>query len=187
VKEGGASAWVLKDGRGQVLRKFADTKGTGKVDTSSFYLDGHEVYREINTAGGRVPDQYRWFGAGGMRWGVDVDGNGTIDGWQQISAEEVSQEILRAVATKNIARLQALVVSDREMKALGLSDAEQKRIHDSIARIPAKFQDTCTKLPHLTDAKWQHLETSAPQCLPAEAVGGKYDLIRYKSGTILYQ
>src|SRR4051794_24491746 len=83
------SAWVLKDGRGQLVRKFADTKGTNRVDTFSYYLDGVEVYREIDTNANRVPDQFRWYGPGGMRWGVDVNEDGTIDGWQQISAEEV--------------------------------------------------------------------------------------------------
>src|SRR5437868_4507978 len=50
------SAWVLKDARGQLVRKFADTKGTNRVDTFSYYLDGVEVYREIDTNGNRVPD-----------------------------------------------------------------------------------------------------------------------------------
>ncbi len=183
-----ASAWVLKDGRGQLVRKFADTKGTNRVDSFSYYLDGVEVYREVDTNGNGVPDQFRWFGPGGMRWGVDVNEDGTIDGWQQISPEEVSQEILRAVATRNLARLQALVLSDRELKALELPPQEANRIRESISKIPAKFQETCGKLSKLNEtAKWQHLETQAPQCIPADHVGGKYDLVRYPSGTILYQ
>jgi len=183
-----ASAWVLRDARGQLVRKFADTKGTNRVDTFSYYLDGVEVYREIDTNGNRVPDQFRWFGPGGMRWGVDVNEDGTIDGWQQISAEEVSQEILRAVATRNLARLQALVLSDRELKALNLPPQEANRIRESIGKIPAKFQETCGKLQKLNEtAKWQHLETQAPQCVPAEQIGGQIELVRYPSGTILYQ
>ena len=55
---------MLKDGRGQLVRKFADTKGTNRVDTFSYYLDGVEVYREVDTNGNRVPDQFRWFGSG---------------------------------------------------------------------------------------------------------------------------
>jgi peroxiredoxin len=182
------SAYVLRDARGQIIRRFADTKGTGKVDTKSYYLDGQEVYREIDTNGNQIPDQFRWFGPGGMRWGVDVDEDGAIDGWQQISAEEVSQEILRAVATKNLARLKALILSDRELKALELSPAETTRIRDSIAKIPAQFQTTCTKLSKLNETvRWQHLETQPPQGVPAELTGGKYDIVRYTSATILYQ
>ncbi|HEY1379013.1 MAG TPA: thioredoxin-like domain-containing protein, partial [Gemmataceae bacterium] len=92
------------------------------------------------------------------------------------------------VATRNLARLQALVLSDRELKALELPPHEANRIRESIGRIPAKFQDTCAKLQKLNEtAKWQHLETLAPQCIPAEQIGGKFDLVRYPSGTILYQ
>jgi thiol-disulfide isomerase/thioredoxin len=182
------SAYVLRDARGQVVRRFADTKGTGKVDTKSYYLDGQEVYRETDTNGNQVPDQYHWYGMGGTRWGVDVDENGSIDGWQQISAEEVGQEILRAVATKNVARLQALVLSEQELKALQLSPQETTRIHESIAKIPATFQATLSKLPTMSEAvKWQHFESQGPQCIPADVVGAKADLVRYKSATILYQ
>ena len=133
----------------------------------------------INTAGSA------W---AACRWGVDVNGDGVIDGWQQISAEEVSQEVLRAVATRNLARLQALVLSERELKALELSPTETARIHESIAKIPAQFQATCTKLSKLNETvKWQHLESQPPQAVPSELAGGKYDLVRYTSATILYQ
>jgi peroxiredoxin len=182
------SGYILRDGRGQILRKFADTKGNGMVDTKSYYLDGQEVYRETNANGNKTPDQFRWFGAGGMRWGVDLNGDGIIDGWQQISAEEVSQEVLRAVATKNLPRLQALVLSDRELKSLELPAAEQTRIRESMAKIPATFQATCTKLSKLNETvRWQHLESQPPQCVSAEVTGGKYDYVRYGSATILYQ
>jgi hypothetical protein len=182
------SAYVLRDARGQVVRRFADTKGTGKVDTKSYYLDGQEVYREIDTNGTQTPDQFRWFGMGGMRWGVDVDKNGSIDGWQQISAEEVGQEILRAVATKNVARLQALAMSEQELKGLQLSPQETTRIRESIAKIPAQFQATVAKLPAMNETvRWQHFESQTPQCVPAELVGAKTDLVRYKSATVLYQ
>ena len=95
---GEAAGWMLKDAKGQPVRKFVATKGsTGKVDVWSYYLDGQEVYREIDTTGSQKPDQFRWFGAGGMRWGVDVNKDLKIDGWKMISAEEVSQEVLKAI------------------------------------------------------------------------------------------
>jgi hypothetical protein len=186
---GTASGWMLRDGRGLPLRKFVASKGAkANIDVWSYYQDGQETYREIDSNGNGKPDQFRWFGVGGMRWGVDINEDGQIDGWKQISAEEVSQEILRAVATKNMARLQALVLSEQELKALELPTQEANRLRESIARIPTKFQETLAKLPQLDQtAKWQHLETSAPQCVPVEATGGKYELIRYRSGTILYQ
>src|SRR5262249_55403842 len=120
--------------------------------------------------------------------GVDVNEDGQIDGWRQISAEEVSQEILRALATRNLARLTALTPNEQELKELGLPAAEIARIRESVAKIPAKAQETLAKLGQLNDtARWLHLETPAPQCIPAETVGSKYDLIRYRSGTIVYE
>jgi hypothetical protein len=184
---GGTSAWVLRDGRGQILRKFADTKGNRKADTYCFYLDVTEVYREIDTNQSGKADQFRWIGSGGMRWGVDVNGDGIIDGWRQISAEEVSQEILRAVATQNLARLQALVIQDSELKAIELPATEISRIRDSIAKIPAQFRDTVTKAGIGIQSRWGHFEASPPQCIPADTLGGKYDLVRYSSGRILHE
>jgi hypothetical protein len=185
--QGGASAWVLRDARGQVLRKFADTKGTRKADTYCYFLDGVEVYREIDTNQSGKPDQYRWFGPGGMRWGVDVNGDGTIDGWRQISPEEVSQEIHRAVATRNIARLQALIIQEPEVKALELPASEVARIRESAGKIASQFRDTIAKAAITTDSRWSHFEAPVPQCIPADAFGGKYDLVRYSNGRILYE
>jgi peroxiredoxin len=123
-----------------------------------------------------------------MRWGVDANEDGQIERWVQISAEEVSQEILRAVVTRNITRLQALLPSEQELKALELSAQETNRIRESITKITPKFQETVSKLGALGEnTHWLHLETAAPQCLSAEATGGKYDLIGYRSGTIVYE
>src|SRR5258708_6686687 len=35
--------------------------------------------------------------------------------------------------------------------------------------------------------KWVHLETAAPQCIPADALGSNRDLVKYKGGTILFE
>ena len=72
----------------------------------------------------------------------------------QISAEEVSQEALAAVAQKDFARLQALFITDAELRSLGLPENEATRIRESLAQAPAKFQAVAGKL-NLTDkAKW---------------------------------
>jgi hypothetical protein len=182
------SAYVLRDARGQILRRFVDTKGNNKVDTYCYYLDGQEVYREVDTKGSKVPDQFRWFGSQGSRWGVDVNGDGRIDSWIQISPEEVSQEILRAVINRDPARLQALALRADEMAALDLPAAEAQKLRDAVAQLPAKFQAALPKITGVTDkTRWLHLEMQPPQCIPADQVGGKYDLVRYKSGTIVYE
>lgn len=185
---GSTSGWLLKDAGGLPLRKFVASKGAkANIDVWSYYLNGQEVYREIDTNDDKKPDQLRWFGAGGMKWGVDVNADGRIDGWKMISAEEVSQELLRAVATRDVGRFQALLLNDAELKALELSPAETTRLRESVNQAPAKFQAVIAKLTNVSDkAQWRHLETQSVQCIPAENAGGKFDLFKYGNGTVQY-
>src|SRR5579871_2826875 len=92
------TAYVLRDGEGKLLRRFVDTKGDGTIHLWSYYRNGVEVYREIDTNFDRKPDEYRWLNAGGMKWGVDVNQDGKIDGWKWISVEEAAQEVIGALA-----------------------------------------------------------------------------------------
>jgi hypothetical protein len=186
----GGRGWVLKDGAGTVLRHFADSNGDGHVDTWSFYKDGVEVYRETDsTFGGKgKADNFRWLNGGGSKWGVDQNKDGVIDTWKVISPEEVSQEVVRALATRDLRRLQALLITDAEVKALGLPAAQAERIGKLRQGVPAKFQAAVAKLPKLNDqARWLHLETSAPECVPAEQIGARLDVIRHPRGTALVE
>src|SRR5262249_11518501 len=117
---GKGSGWALKDAGGQTLRVIFDSADRGLPDTYSYFKDGVEVYREIDTTYAGKPDQYRWLNAGGMKWGVDANRDGKIDGWKAISAEEVSQELLAALAAKDPARFQALLLTEDDLKALDL-------------------------------------------------------------------
>lgn len=186
---GGASGWLLRDGRGLPLRRFVASKGAkSSVDVWSYYLDGQEAYREIDSNANNKPDQFRWYGPNGSRWGVDVNEDGRIDGWKIISPEEVGQEVLKAIVARDPARFQALLLSEAELKALELPTGETARYRESLGQAHQKFQAAVAKLGHLTEkSRWLHLEAAAPQCVPAEALAGKYDLVRYKNATILYE
>jgi len=158
------------------------------MDVWSYFLDGQEVYREIDTNFDKKVDQYRWFGPGGMKIGLDLNQDGKIDRWEAISPEEVSQEILAAVVNRDFERLKALMVNDADLKSLELPTAEIARIKEKMAQAPEKFNATTAALIKLGNkTHWIHLETVAPQCIPADALGGSRDLIRYRSGTILYE
>jgi hypothetical protein len=191
--KGQGAGWLLRDPRGLPLRRFYNSRyidgqpGT-HMDVWSYYKDGVEVYRETDTNFDKKVDQYRWLNAGGMKLGLDLDEDGKIDVWQMISPEEVSQEILRAVLSRDYARLQPLLITDKEMQALELPAAEIGRIQELRKEAPARFQTLCTKLTGL-DAKthWVRLETAAPQCLPADGVERKHDLFKYANGNILYE
>ncbi len=45
-KIGAATAWVVRDPNGVILRQFSDSNGDNVVDTWSYYKNGLEVYRE---------------------------------------------------------------------------------------------------------------------------------------------
>ncbi len=183
------SGWQLKDDKGNVLRLFFDSNEDNKIDVWAYYKDGVEVYREVDTTFSGKPDQYRWLNAGGGKWGVDEAKDGHIKAWKVISPEEVSQELLAAVATKDLARLQALLINEAEIKALELPNDMAARVRQQIKDAPAKFDDTVKKLGEKVGPKasWVHLELGAPQCQPADATGGRYDIVRHLRGTVLYE
>ena len=105
---------------GSLLRRFADTNGDRDIDLWSYYKFGVEVYRDIDTDFDKKADQYRWLNTGGTRWGLDDDEDGKIDRWKQISAEEVSAELVASLADSDAARFQSLLISESELKTLGL-------------------------------------------------------------------
>jgi thiol-disulfide isomerase/thioredoxin len=182
-----ASGWALKDAQGRFVRRFFDSDGDNQIDVWSYFLNGEEVYREIDSNFNGKVDQYRWLGVNGSKWGIDVNEDGHIDSWKVISAEETSQEILAAVLAKDFARLQALMITKAETDALELPESEANRIKNSLIAAGNKFQNTTAALAKLTEkTKWVHLETGVPECTPADATGAKADLIRHKHGTILY-
>jgi hypothetical protein len=181
------SGWALKDEEGNLLRKFFDTNDDHRIDVWSYYKDGVEVYVELDTTFSGKPDQYRWLNAGGMKWGVDENKDGRIDYWKQISPEEVSQELLQALINKDVARFQALLITEAEVKALGLAAEQSSRIAEQLKAAADRFQDTVGKLTKLgPKTTWLHLETAAPQCIPAEQAGGRSDVIRHARGTVLF-
>jgi len=183
IKMQRGSGWLLRDPKGQVLRRFFDTTGSGKTDAWCYYQNGVEVYREIYSEKG---DTFRWVNAGGMKYGIDANRDGKIDSWRSISPEEVSQEALQAVARKDFARLQALMLPEAELKALDLPAGELNRVREVMKGSPTKFQQTVAKLNLSEKVRWVHMETQAPQCAPAEANGLKQDLVKYAQVSVTY-
>jgi hypothetical protein len=184
------SGWLLKDKDGRLLRRFFDSNGDNQIDVWSYYKDGVEVYREINStlSAPHRPDQYRWLNAGGSRWGTDEAKEGRIKSWKAISPEEVSQELLQALITRDVARFQVLLITEAELQQLGLPAEQANRVRESLKAAPAKFQDSLTRMTKLTPkSNWIHVELGAPQCQPAGQNGARADVIKYTHGTILYE
>jgi hypothetical protein len=182
----GGSGWALKDAQGNLLRVFFahDDKN---VDMWSYYKDGKEVYREVDSASQGKPDQFRWLADGGMKWGVDETRSGKIKSWKVISPEEVCEEIVTALVNRDFARLQVLMITDAEMKTLDLPQAEVDRIHKAQKDAAGKFNETVAGMPKLNaKSTYQNLLTNgAPSCIPGDTFGGRNDLVKYTRATLV--
>jgi hypothetical protein len=179
----GASGWLLRDESGKPVRRFYDTNGDKQIDVWSYYKDGVEVYRELDsTKSTGQPNQFRWLNSGGMRWGEGLTRDGRVAFWKVISAEEVSQELFQALANNDKERFKALLISEEELRLLKLPASQARGVRDSVRKALADFQATAGKVPE--KAQWGGLESAVPQCIPADSVGTDQDLYHYPSRTI---
>ena len=177
---------VVKDAQGRLVRQFIDSKGVNKTNIWSYYLNGVESYREIDSNGNGKPDQFRWLGVNGGKYGHDIDEDGKIDAWSTISAEELSQELFQAMLTKDAKRLDALLVSEGDLKTiLGLPDAEIAKVMARRAGAIKKMTDTADALKLTDKSRWIHLELGLGTTTPADTFQGRTDLIKQRSATAL--
>ncbi len=79
IKSPQLAGWEVRDGDGNVLRRFLDTNADNKVDQWCYFKDGVEVYRDIDRNFNRKADECRWLGTSGIRWAFDTNEDGRID------------------------------------------------------------------------------------------------------------
>ncbi len=181
VKEGDSSSWVVRDGGGEILRKFTDSNNDNVVDRWSYYKNGLEVYRDIDANFNNKADQYRWFHTGGSRWGVDRDEDGKVDSWRTISAEEVAGEAIAALRSRDAERFAALLATPDELKTLGLAAEQAKEIGDKLSAAPAEFRNLAARQTKIT-AKTQYIDfgSAQPGVVPAGVNGSTKDILVYE-------
>ena len=73
------TGWIIRDESGKILREFVDTNGDNIVDHWSYFKDGVEVYRDIDTKFAGKANEFRWLNTGGVRWGIARETDGQID------------------------------------------------------------------------------------------------------------
>ena len=175
------SAFVVRGPAGEVLRVFADTNGDRTVDQWSFYKDGVEVFRDIDSDFNKKIDQSRWLNSAGSRWGVDKNEDGTIDAWKVISAEEVCAELVEAIKARDAAAFQRLLPTKADLETAGF---EGDRLAELVARVtaaPAEFAKiVATQKQFGPESKWSTMMTlQAPGTLPAGSDGVARDVAAY--------
>ena len=179
-----ARGMVIVGPQKQTLRMFLDTDGDAQrnVDQWSYFQNGVEVYRELDTNGNRRRDQYRWLNTGGTRWGVDSNEDGVIDYWKEISAEEVSREIVLALATNDVGRFLRVALNEDELKTLALGeqlgDVVAKKVQALKTGFAASVQTIAFKEQNV---QWFQLNAVLPGLVPKGDRGNGRDLVVYEN------
>ena len=187
-KDNGQVGWLVKSPDGVPLRWFVDTNGDNVLDRWSYYKDGMEVYRDMDTDFNRRVDQCRWFHAAGTRWGIDANEDGTVDQWRSISAEELSAELVDALARRDLPRIQPLILSPNDIASLGAGETLRQRLNlrreQSAKQLPAFLKDQ----RDITEkAKWASFVGSRPWLIPAGTDSSQKDVRMYERALVVVE
>ncbi|MGA2032910.1 MAG: thioredoxin-like domain-containing protein [Thermoguttaceae bacterium] len=184
----GRIGWIVESPDGMILRRFLDTNGDNVVDQWSYFKDGVEVYRDIDSKFSGRADQFRWFNTGGTRWGIDTNGTGKIGAWKVISAEEATAEVVAALGNRDPARFGRVLLTPAELRAMGLGKQRAAAVAAKIAKAEADFQALADKQRTiLPDSKWVQFSGGKPGIVPAGAEGSGSDLRVYENVVAIVQ
>ncbi|HUY31359.1 MAG TPA: TlpA disulfide reductase family protein [Pirellulales bacterium] len=185
---GGKTGWIVRDPSGEVLRQFVDTNEDNVVDLWCYFAEGVEVYRDIDANFNGKADQYRWLNTAGTRWGLDDDEDGKIDSWKVISAEEVSAELVAALAHRDSRRFAHLLMTEHELKELGLGAQKAKLLREKIEAATAAFKKVATSQKTVTaKSQWLQFGGTRPGTVPAGTEGSTKDLRVYENAMALVE
>ncbi len=180
--------FIVSDGSGRILRQFFDNNEDGKLDQWSYFENGIEVYRDLDTDFDRKTDQYRWLASGGTRWGLDPDEDGTIDSWKTISAEEVAYETFMAIRDADAKRFDRLLLTPQEFASIKFGKSSAIRIKERWQAAKAGFaKATSSSLKLPRDAQWIQWGNGRPSMCAAGTEGNASDLICFDHASGVYQ
>ncbi len=181
----GTEGFVVRDPAGLIVRMYA--KGADNKSTHwTFFKNGEEVYREIDTDGDSKIDEYRWLGEAGTRWGVDTKGNGKIDFWKVISAEEVAYEAFEALKTKDQIRFARLCLGNRDLEELSLGSSMRAKVVESVNATFDWLKNDFQKNSIAANAEFVDFGGSRPSVVPEGKFGLDQDLTIYDNVATLY-
>ncbi|MCH2183058.1 MAG: TlpA family protein disulfide reductase [Mariniblastus sp.] len=180
--------YVVYDGTDRILRQFFDTNDDGSLDQWSYFKDGVEVYRDIDSNYDKRADQYRWLGTAGTRWGLDRDQDGAIDQWKMISAEEAAEEVFQAVQNRDVDRFALLLPSQKEIDALQLGPVMNEVLEENFKNLASRFKQACAGQDQIAaKSRWIHFGSSRPSLVPRGQSGIEKDLVVYDHASAVFQ
>ncbi len=186
-KNAGGAAWVVRAADGRVLRTFADTNNDRVVDRWSYFANGVEVYRDIDSDNNSKADQARWLGAAGTRWGIDDDEDGVLDSWKVISAEEVTAEVVAALAARDPRGFSRLLPTPQELQAAGFRGVRLDDLQSRREAAAAGFAKLVAAQPVASDARWGNMLADLPGVLAADGDSVTADVLAYDNVVALFE
>ena len=183
----GKGFWITGPA-GQPLRWFVDTNGDNKPDRWCYYNNGVEVYRESDTNFNGTADEYRWLNTEGLRWGIDQDEDGKIDSWKLISAEEVTYEVVQALATSDVDRFQRLLLTEAEIQSLELGGDMTTALRQRVAAAREQFASWMREQQVVTStSRWTNFGADKPGIVPAGTEQSSQDVVVYENAVALLE
>ena len=187
-KRFGMPGYVVFDGAGRVLRQFFDTNKDGSLDQWSYFKNGIEVYRDVDSNFDKRTDQYRWLGSSGTRWGLDPNQDGVIDRWKMISAEEAAEELFQSVRTGDVARFKLLLPTEQELEAMDLGGVMTDVLNENLQEAARGFERLAREQNQVgSKSKWVHFGSSRPSLIPGGQAGIGRDLVVYDHASAVFQ
>ncbi len=184
---GKKTGWVVRGPSQEILRQFIDTNGDNVVDRWSYFRDGIEVYRDLDTNFNGKVDQSRWLHAAGTRWGIDRDENRAIDEWKVLSPEEATAEIVAALREQDARRFANVLLPEAALAQLPVSANQRSELKKILQEAPARFQKFMTDSVRLAaDAEWIDFGSTRPGMLPAED-GATNDVPVYENVVVVVE
>ena len=189
TRDDGKGFW-LTGPEGQPLRWFADTNRDNKLDQWSYYSNGVEVYRESDSDFNGKADTYRWLNSGGTRIGIDrdEDSSAEIDFWESITPEELTIELVHAIANEDQQRFDVLLITNAEIALAGAGRERRTYMSEKAASARSGFAAWAAQQRQITkDSVWTNFSADRPSLEPAGTQGSEKDLLYYDNVVALFQ
>jgi len=181
LQQEGTKGYTLKNANGVTIRTLFDTDGDGQLDQWGFYKDGIEVYRDIHADGGQ---QMRWLNTGGTKWGIGKSNDGVINSWKVISPDEVAEEVVLALATRDFNRFQRVALTAEDLKSLQCGQDLTQKLENVVKQQQQSFQQALQEVRLSANAQLGQFFPQRPATIPAGTNGSTKDLTFYSNPVI---
>jgi len=112
--------------------------------------------------------------------------DGKIERWKTISAEEVTAEVVAALAARDAARFQRLLPTAQELTALGLGEVQARDIAKKVTEAGSGFAAVAANQAVVdSKSKWINFGANRPGLIPAGWEGATRDVIVYDNASAI--